>query len=222
VEKEVKIMERTALLIVVLVAALSLVEARKFCPKERNGDKCKAKKASYKCGVFFKDLSPKVPLAWLGALPEAVVRARKEGATDNDVIELLGSNVDGASYDNFECGDVGANTRCYAQMQKVRDEDYDSCGKSLVRKKWSDQADETMGDYLCGQVHRWLKRNSDYKQNGRDNIEIAFMYSQCGEDWKQVESSISGPLKPKENLCCTKDGKFRRCDGSPFKNSCGK
>ena len=56
------------------------------------------------------------------------------------------------------------------QMQKVRDEDYDSCGrltkylyytkdvifcwsgKSLVRKKWSDQADETMGDYLCGQV----------------------------------------------------------------------
>ena len=44
VEKEVKIMERTALLIVVLVAALSMVEARKFCPKERNGDKCKAKK----------------------------------------------------------------------------------------------------------------------------------------------------------------------------------
>ena len=25
-------------------------------------------------------------------------------------------------------------------------------GKSLVRKKWSDQAEETMGDYLCGQV----------------------------------------------------------------------
>ena len=64
-------------------------------------------------------MSPKVPLAWLGALPEAVVRARKEGATDNDVIELLGSNVDGASYDNFECGDVGANTRCYAQVSFI-------------------------------------------------------------------------------------------------------
>ena len=76
-------------------------------------------RASYKCGVFFKDLSPKVPLAWLGALPEAVVRARKEGATDNDVIELLGSNVDGPSYDNFECGDVGANTRCYAQVSFI-------------------------------------------------------------------------------------------------------
>ena len=57
-----------------------------------------------------------MPLAWLGALPEAVVRARKEGANDNDVIELLGSNVDGPSYDNYECGDVGANTRCYAQV----------------------------------------------------------------------------------------------------------
>ena len=76
-------------------------------------------RASYKCGVFFKDLSPKVPLAWLGALPEAVVRARKEGATDNDVIELLGSNVDGPSYDNFECGDVGANTRWYAQVSFI-------------------------------------------------------------------------------------------------------
>ena len=29
-----------------------------------------------------------MPLAWLGALPEAVVRARKEGASDNDVIRF--------------------------------------------------------------------------------------------------------------------------------------
>ena len=29
-----------------------------------------------------------VPLAWLGALPEAVVRARKEGASDDDVIRF--------------------------------------------------------------------------------------------------------------------------------------
>ena len=87
---------------------------------------------------------------------------------------------------------------------------------------------------------------------GKDNIEIAFMYSQCGEDWKQVgiqqiivneacfnflvspdiqiskktpgwqvESSISGPLKPKEPLCCTNQGKFRRCDGSDFQATCG-
>jgi len=117
------------------------------------------------------------------------VRARKEGATDDDVIELLGSNVDGPSYDNYECGDVGANTRCYAQVHLLpccnshgmvptncsfsdakgarrglrllwlvdlhfafSQHDFCQPGKSLVRKKWSDQADETMGDYLCGQV----------------------------------------------------------------------
>merc|ERR1711882_34897 len=102
------------LVILVCCAALSLVAARKFCPKERNGDECRAKQNQYKCGVFFKDLTSKVPLAWLGALPEAVVRARKEGATEGDV-----------------CGDTLANTRCYAQMTKVKDEDLDSCGKSL-------------------------------------------------------------------------------------------
>ena len=170
--------------------------------------------------MFFKDLSSKVPLAWLGALPEAVVRARKEGATDDDVISLLGSSIDGDSYENFECGTVAANTRCYAQMSKVRDESLDSCGKSLVRKQWSEQAEETMGDYLCGQVHRWLKRNSSYKESGRDNIEIAFMYSQCGGEWTEIESSEEGVLVPKEPLCCTNKGKFRRCDGSGQKESC--
>merc|ERR1712107_673760 len=72
------------------------------------------------------DLTSKVPLAWLGALPEAVVRARKEGASDNDVISLLGSNVDAESYEGDVCGDTLANTRCYAQMTKVKDEDLDS------------------------------------------------------------------------------------------------
>merc|ERR1719458_1304850 len=175
------------LLVLVCCAALS-VNARKFCPKERNGDECRAKQNQYKCGVFFKDLTSKVPLAWLGALPEAVVRARKEGASDDDVISLLGSNVDAESYEGEVCGETLANTRCYAQMTKVKEEDLDSCGKSLVRKKWSEQAEETMGDYLCGQVHRWLKRNSDYKANGRDNIDIAFMYSECGNEWTELET----------------------------------
>merc|ERR1711971_1428680 len=106
-------------------------------------------------------------------------------------------------------------------MTKVKDENLDSCGKSLVRKKWSEQAEETMGDYLCGQVHRWLKRNSGYKENGRDNIEMAFMYSQCGNEWTEFSSSIEGKLVPKEPLCCTNKGKFRRCDGSGQVESCG-
>jgi len=70
-------------------------------------------------------------------------------------------------------------------------------------------------------VHRWLKRNSDYKENGRDNIEMAFMYSQCGNEWTEISSSIEGKLVPKEPLCCTNKGKFRRCDGSGQVESCG-
>jgi len=53
------------LVILVCCAALSLVTARKFCPKERNGDECRAKQNQYKCGVFFKDLTSKVTLTWL-------------------------------------------------------------------------------------------------------------------------------------------------------------
>ena len=45
------------------------------------------------------------------------MRARKEGATDEDIIELLGSNLDGPSYENYECGDEEANTNCYAQVR---------------------------------------------------------------------------------------------------------
>ena len=49
-------------------------------------------------------------------MPDAVVRARKEGATDEDIVELLGDNLDRASYENYECGDKGANASCYAQV----------------------------------------------------------------------------------------------------------
>ena len=76
-------------------------------------------RSTYKCGVFLKDISPNVPLAWLEAMPDAIVRARKEGATDEDIIELLGSNLDGTSYENYECGDQEANSSCYAQVDHL-------------------------------------------------------------------------------------------------------
>lgn len=104
-------------------------------------------------------------------------------------------------------------------MLKVSTEDLDTCGKSLIRQKWSEKAEETAGDYLCSQVHRWLKRNSDYKKNGKDNIELSFKYSTCNGDWKDIASN-GVALKSKEPLCCTKDGKFRRCDGSAFNKQC--
>ena len=57
---------------------------------------------------MFKDLSPNdnLALAWLEAMPDAVVSAR---CPDEDIIELLGSNLDDTIYENFECGDEEEN-----------------------------------------------------------------------------------------------------------------
>jgi hypothetical protein len=72
----------------------------------------------YKCGIFFGNLTSSVELAWLGALPEAITKARAEGADDNDIKEVLGQAL---SKDNYACGsdcsDDQANSRCYAQVR---------------------------------------------------------------------------------------------------------
>ena len=67
-----------------------------------------------RCKIIIKDLSPNdnVPLAWLEAMSDALVRAGEKDTTD----ELLGSNLDGTSYENFECGDEEANN-CFMQVQ---------------------------------------------------------------------------------------------------------
>ena len=64
------------------------------------------------------------------------MRARKEGATDQDIIELLGSNLDGPSYENYQCEAKGgsstssngsditvANSNCYAQVLSLSNYD---------------------------------------------------------------------------------------------------
>ena len=77
----------------------------------------------------------------------------------------------------------------------------------------------TVGDYLCGQVRRWLKRDEDFKTNGKKGINITFQYSQCGNDWKAVNDQ-GATLYTKEPLCCTPDGYFFRCDGSDYTKFC--
>ena len=60
---------------------------------------------------MFKDLSPNdnLALAWLEAMPDAVVSGQKKDTIDEDIIELLGSNLDDTIYENFECGDEEEN-----------------------------------------------------------------------------------------------------------------
>merc|ERR1712126_602961 len=181
------------------VAALLIVGANsKFCPSEgRPGVKprCVANETQYKCGVFLEDLKPKLPLAWLGALPDKL-----KTVEPSEYEELLGPGITPESFQNFGCAPNAANSRCYATMTKFISEPLDSCNKNLVNTKQS----QTIGDYLCQQVRRWLKNDADFKANGRDNIQLPVYYSQCGQDWTPVSDGAS-TLYVREPLCCNSD-----------------
>ena len=66
---------------------------------------------TYKCGVFFEDLTTNKPITWLGALPDALKKVKKE-----DYQEILGENITPESFKNFECNAVAANARCYTTV----------------------------------------------------------------------------------------------------------
>ena len=91
----------------------------------------------------------------------------------------------------------------------------DSCEKNLVKTKSS----ETVGDYLCKQVERWLGRKADFKAEGKEDIRIPIYYSACGGDWTPVTDEGEA-LYVEEPLCCTNTGKFYRCNGTDFESSC--
>ena len=101
------------------------------------------------------------------------------------------------------------------QLSKFKSDPLDSCEKSLVKTRSS----ETVGDYLCAQVERFIGKKAEFKAAGKDNIKIPIYYSACGGDWTPV-SDNGTDLYVEEPLCCTKTGKFRRCDGTDFADSC--
>jgi len=196
-----------------LVLAVTIaVTGGAFCPGEKKyGKRCLSKENAYKCGVFLEDLKKNKPITWLGALPDALKKVKKD-----EYQEILGENITPDSFRNFNCDDVAANARCYTTLAKFKSTPLDSCDKNLVNTK----AGGTIGDYLCGQVRRWLKNDAEFKVNGKDNITIPFYYSQCGEDWTPVTDGETGALYTDEKLCCSPDGLFRRCDGSDYQTEC--
>ena len=101
------------------------------------------------------------------------------------------------------------------QLSKFKSDPLDSCEKSLINTRNTG----TVGDYLCGQVRRWLKRDDAFKKEGKDNIKITFEYSSCGEDWTPVNEA-GNKLYTDEDLCCTPDGRFRRCNGEAYATEC--
>merc|ERR1712029_1160715 len=95
----------------IVLSAVLVLAAGKLCPQEKNGDQCVAKDNAYKCAVFFENLTSKRKLTWIGALPDALRKAKN----DEEVAEILGADVTEESFNNFtSCDDTTANARCYA------------------------------------------------------------------------------------------------------------
>jgi len=197
--------------LVLLCMVLAIVQA-KFCPGQRNGNKCVAGDKAYKCAVFFENLTPRRQLTWIGALPDALKKAKNK----EEAKEILGAGVTEESFNDLPgCQEKTANARCYTTLNKQSRVALDECDRNLINTSGS----ETIGDYLCKQVKRWLRKDKDFKANGIKNLRLPFYYSACKGDWTPV-SSNGEALYAKEPLCCNPDGTFFRCDGTPFKQIC--
>merc|ERR1712072_1454748 len=79
---------------VVICLGLVALASTKFCPGEKDGNKCVASDNSYKCAVFFENLTPRRPLTWIGALPDALKKAKNQ----DEVEEILGKSVTEESF----------------------------------------------------------------------------------------------------------------------------
>merc|ERR1712165_391504 len=124
--------------LVLLCVVLAIVQA-KFCPGEKNGNQCRAGEEAYKCAVFFENLTSKRKLTWIGALPDALKKARNK----EEVAEILGADVTQASFKQLEsCDNVTANARCYTILDKQRKLPLDSCDRNLINTRGTD----TVGD----------------------------------------------------------------------------
>merc|ERR1712055_848398 len=103
-------MQRAVILFLLVAAATA---QRKFCPGEKNGNKCQSNGDQYKCGVFFHNLRGKGEYNWLGALPDALKKTDPQKYS-----EILGDDVTPASFNNkIDCGPQGPttyNSRCYS------------------------------------------------------------------------------------------------------------
>jgi len=100
-----------------LISCLTVwLSSAKFCPGERSGNQCRAGDNSYKCAVFFEGLTSSRPLTWIGALPDALKKARNKG----EVAEILGKDVTEASFKELtSCDGKTANARCYTIVSKT-------------------------------------------------------------------------------------------------------
>merc|ERR1712059_144752 len=181
---------------VVVLVLLVVSATAKFCPHERNGDKCKSKLGEYKCGIFLYNLQGREQYYWSEVLPDDL------GKPNNIYLDMANFN------NSVDCGPTAPTTyngRCYGLLSTVLEYPLDSCKGS-----------KRIGDYICGNVKRRLRNNGEFKKDGKDQIELRGQYSYCGNDWTNVD--YYGVPLSHQKICCTNAGKLRSCDGTPFKS----
>jgi len=199
---------KTAVITLALVAAA----AAKFCPVEKNKNRCVAGDTAYKCAVFFGNLTESRPLTWIGALPDALSKA----SSPEEAKAILGADVTEESFEDLpNCDDVTANARCYAILDGQKDIKLDSCDRNLINTRGS----QTIGNFLCGQVRRWLRRSASFKTSGIRDLRLPFYYSACNRDWTPITDG-ENDLYFDEALCCNPDGSYYNCDGSETNDQC--
>jgi len=163
-------------------------ETRKFCPRERNGDKCRARNNAFKCAVFFYNLLGKGNYQYIEDLPTYLRRPFWQ--------DVVGEGITNDTfYTSIDCGETGNtdyNMRCYDMFSPIVD-------KIIYHE-------EEEGNRMCNHVGRWLRNDPDFQADGKEKIEIRFAYSYCNNDWKDVTSD--GQLLSHGPLHCTKDAKL--------------
>jgi len=219
----------------VLLLSLALMVASTqaaFCPKDK-GDRCRADRESYKCGVFYKKLIPSRRLIWIGALPDALDKDNQD-----DWKEILGPNASNDSFSgpqhiqctNPERAKRTANSRCYTILNDLANTRLDSCGSTVLNSRSSSRKKKSIGDSLCEVALRFLKQTRKWttenmERNGFRNQKLTFQYSYCnqGNPWQPVKSGGRN-LEVAQELCCHGPGntdpalqnKYYNCDGTPI------
>jgi len=211
----------------VLFALLALIGSasgkRKFCPRERrDGLECRAKKdpAQFKCGIFYDNLYGESGITWINAMPEAIrtVEKKNPGLIEKIFPKVNGKAVTKEYFTKWfaPCDADEANDKCYLLMQQIEDNQLDSCDATLGNL----DGDDTIGNQLCSQALRFLRKEKIDTSNGIKDMRLSFLRSSCGSAWSPISSSSTGNLYLKEPLCCDTLGKFYKCDGSSYNKEC--
>eukprot|EP00095_Tigriopus_kingsejongensis_P002095 maker-scaffold244_size240795-snap-gene-1.33 protein:Tk02095 transcript:maker-scaffold244_size240795-snap-gene-1.33-mRNA-1 annotation:"---NA---" len=186
----------------------------RFCPLEKKGDECRAKRNQFKCGAFFVNLSGQTErLRWLGALPDFLYKSSAHSSPK------LKASFHNMKKQNFrvkegECTDSMANEKCFDLMEDIARTRLDSCAPNILNEK----GDRTLGDILCQRAMFYVPA-----QHFHSFEKVGFYHSACAGNWTQTLDSKERPLLLKEELCCKYEndkGWFFRCDGSEFQKEC--